>query len=732
MDYAKPAKEYTAVALIFLILALLLFWPMAMGIASTVPNGGGDLYQTLWNLWWVGYAMLTLHTSIYFSDLLYYPIGASLVTQTLSPLACLFSLPFQAVNLVFAYNIIFFVDFMLAGLFMYMLAYHIVKNKHAAFVAGIIFAFAPMHIAQSLGHLQWASIEFVPLFILLFMLTIERRRIIYPVGAGISFVFVTFWGDPEQGIMAFLLALLMLIYYLASRKRGEVLNVKFAVNLFVMIAVVLAVGSPFLVPIIKGIENGALAQAAQLSDLQHNMLWSDPVASFFLPSPNNIIFSSLSNSYKQIYSVDPAERVSYLGYIAIFLALYGLFRSYKDKNYSVVAFWVVAFLIFAWLSLGPYVQLGSPHSVGGIPGIYLLYRQVPVLNLIREAGRFDMITTIALAVLAAYGFKELMQGLENAKHHSENYARYITAFFVFLILLEYSGFAVNSSNFIAPHIPKAYYEIGNMTGNFTVLVLPATANYSSNSPALYLGMQMYYQTAFKKPIITGYTTRTNETELLPQETLPLVQAASSLEATGKLAYSSPIITNYTNVTLLWMRNFNIRFVSVIRQAYNQSDFEQLASYLYSVFGLPVYQSNTTTVFLTTQAVSRAGSSFVAYPGPNWLPGWYVCEAYGIICNATIDSLWFGSNVREIVAYTPIARSYNMSFQSFAPSPTSISVYLNGGNITDLVNEFPASGVQNRRVSLNLRKGYNLVFFYAPNSTSVPKYMNFAVGNITFS
>ncbi|MEM3280195.1 MAG: hypothetical protein QXR29_02930, partial [Candidatus Micrarchaeaceae archaeon] len=106
--------------------------------------------------------------------------------------------------------------------------------------------------------------------------------------------------------------------------------------------------------------------------------------------------------------------------------------------------------------------------------------------------------------------------------------------------------------------------------------------------------------------------------------------------------------------------------------------------------------------------------------------------YGIICNATIDSLWFGSNVREIVAYTPIARSYNMSFQSFAPSPTSISIYLNGGNITDLVNEFPASGVQNRRVSLNLRKGYNLVFFYAPNSTSVPKYMNFAVGNITFS
>ncbi|MEM0202093.1 MAG: hypothetical protein QXR73_02860 [Candidatus Micrarchaeaceae archaeon] len=724
-------REYAVVALLFLMLSLLLFWNITLGIASTVPNGGGDVYQTLWNLWWVGYATLKLHTSIYFSSLLYYPVGANLVTQTLSPLAGIFSLPFQAVNLVFAYNVIFFVDFVLAGLFMYMLADHILKNKYAAFVAGIIFAFSPMHIAQSLGHLNWTSIEFMPIFILLFMLTIERKRIVYPVGAGISFVFVTFWGDPEQGIMALLFALLMILYYLVSRKRNEILNLKFVENLLVMIVAAFIVGAPFFIPVVNGIRNGALAQAAQLGSIQYNMLWSDPLASFFLPSPYNIIFSSASNSYKQIYAADPTERVSYLGYVAIFLALYGLFRSYKNRDYSFIAFWVLAFLVFAWLSLGPYVQIGSlPNAVGGIPGIYLLYRQLPVINLIREAGRFDMVTTIALAVLAAYGFKELLSRLENSKH-SKNYKAYVTAAFAFLILLEYSGFVLGSGHFITPHIPKAYYEIGNITGNFTVLVLPATVN-SSNAPALYLGMQMYYQTAFKKPIITGYTSRSNETELLPQETLPLVQAASSLEATGVLAYSSPIITNYTNVTLLLMRNYNIAFVSIIKQAYNQVDLEQLFSYLYGVFGAPVYNSNTTTVFATSAALSRAGSSFVAYPGQNWFPGWYICEVYGITCNATVDSLWFGSNVREIVAYTPVSRSYNMSFRYFAPSPTSMSIYLNGGSASNLIKEFPASGVGNKTVSLSLLRGYNLIFFYAPNSTSLPEYTDFAVGDISFS
>ncbi|MEM3296409.1 MAG: hypothetical protein QW696_00725, partial [Candidatus Micrarchaeaceae archaeon] len=300
-------REYAVVALLFLMLSLLLFWNITLGIASTVPNGGGDVYQTLWNLWWVGYATLKLHTSIYFSSLLYYPVGANLVTQTLSPLAGIFSLPFQAVNLVFAYNVIFFVDFVLAGLFMYMLADHILKNKYAAFVAGIIFAFSPMHIAQSLGHLNWTSIEFMPIFILLFMLTIERKRIVYPVGAGISFVFVTFWGDPEQGIMALLFALLMILYYLVSRKRNEILNLKFVENLLVMIVAAFIVGAPFFIPVVNGIRNGALAQAAQLDSIQYNMLWSDPLASFFLPSPYNIIFSSASNSYKQIYAADPTE-----------------------------------------------------------------------------------------------------------------------------------------------------------------------------------------------------------------------------------------------------------------------------------------------------------------------------------------------------------------------------------------------------------------------------------------
>src|SRR5271157_1732997 len=86
-------KEYLLLFGIYLLISLLVFWPLTANITTTVPAGGpripaagtGDSYQNLWNLWWVGYAVFTLHTSPYFTNMLFYPVGADLVTHTLSP-----------------------------------------------------------------------------------------------------------------------------------------------------------------------------------------------------------------------------------------------------------------------------------------------------------------------------------------------------------------------------------------------------------------------------------------------------------------------------------------------------------------------------------------------------------------------------------------------------------------------------------------------------------------------
>ena len=179
-------RQYLKPFLVYLLISLVMFWQVTINIFTYVVNGHGDVYQTLFNLWWVPYAVFTLHQSPYLTNLLYYPLGANLVTQTLTPLAGIFSVPLQWVSSGFAYNALFFSSFALSGIFMFALANYFVKNRYAAFIAGLIFAFSPMHIAQSYGHLDWTIIEWVPLFLYFYVRTINERRMRYALFAAAS------------------------------------------------------------------------------------------------------------------------------------------------------------------------------------------------------------------------------------------------------------------------------------------------------------------------------------------------------------------------------------------------------------------------------------------------------------------------------------------------------------------------------------------------------------------
>ena len=742
------AIEYLPALAIYLVLAMIVFWPLTSSMANIVVNGAGDVYQTLWNLWWVNFATFTAHTPIYSTSYLYYPVGANLATQTLSPLAAYFSAPFQAIGslisggngLGLGYNAVFFTDFMLSGFFMFLLADYLVKNKYAAFIAGLIFAFSPMHLAQALSHLNWTSIEFLPLFLLLFLMMLKEKKMLYSLLAAISLVLVIFFGDPEQGIITTVFVFFLLaIYAIDKARRSQILSKSFAINIAAMVAFVLIIGSPFLIPTVGSLASSSGAAAAsQLNDVSHNMLWSDPISSFFLPSPFNNFFAAVAGSYSSIYSIDPTERVSYLGYVAIALALIALLHDWKKNRLSNTLIWAVILVIFGWLSLGPYLQLGAQIS-SGIPGIYLIYNAIPIFNIIREPGRFDMIVTLMLAILAAYGFRDIAESHKSSgKANASKNITYYAAIISILILIEYAGIPLTapfiSAHFLNVQIPKAYYEIGSIPANFSTLTLPAIQN-TGDQPNLYLGQGMYYQTATQKPIITGYTSRVNETELLPSITLPLAVAASYLEAGQGLVYPSPIIENSSNVTIFWLNNYKVGFVSIIRQAYNQSELEQLGTYLLDLFGQPVYEDNTTIMFSTSSATStHYGKSLISYTSDNWFPGYSFCTSTQF-CNSTVESLWWGPNVRALYIYAP-ANKTDITLQFNAGSYTGkpISLYENSAsnlvgrmNVTDRINHY--------MLNLTVVPGLNQFFFYSPNVTVSgfnDTYMNFGIDNISVS
>ncbi len=728
---------YVKVFLVFLIITLIMYWPITLNITSHVINGYGDVHQSLFNLWWVPYALFTLHQSPYFTHFLYYPIGANLATQTLSPIAALLVSPIYAASAALAYNVLFFSSFALSGLFMFMLAKYITKNDYAAFIAGMIFAFSPVHIAQSVAHLDWTIVEWIPAFILFYLMALREKNMKYAVLAALCFVLLSFMGDIQQGLLMFFTGMILTILLLIF-EREEMLKTQTLKVFAVFVAAGLVLASPVLLLLIPHLNAGAFSVAQQNSAISSNMQWSDNLESYFLPSYYNGLFYGPAHSYLYIYTLtyqgvqyatNIGERVSYFGYSVLLLALIGVYYDYKKNKLRNSLIWIILFIIFFLLTLGPYIQVGS--NVTGIPSLYMLFRDIPLLNIIREPDRMDFIVTICLAIIAALGFAHLVQDKDKKTSY-----KYMAAFAI-LIFIEYNGMPLSNAyitNSTAnATIPSAYTQIGALQGNFSVLILPAISN-ASDTPNNFTGTQTYYVTAMKKPIIGGYTSRENATQSLDVSSIPLVEASTYLEQGYGLVYPSPITENYSNATMLFLADYNTAFVSVILSAYNPSERSQLEQYLVSVFGQPVYYSSnsSTIVFSTQQSVAKyAGKSLTAYTiGNSWIPGYAFCSPYQK-CNTSVSSMWWGNNTRSIILYSPAEETVKMGLVATSPiNRTVLSVYLNSnlaGQISLRPLQYPY------QMNLTLSQGLNQIIFYAQNSTpQVEPYFAYGLRNITFT
>ncbi len=669
----------------YLVIALVVFYPITLHMGAYVPGGnGGDTYQNLWFLWWARYAVLNLHTNVFQTSVLYWPVGANLVYQTMAPLLGLLSAPFQVFGVPFAYDVVYLVGFALSGFGMYLLADYLVKDGKAAFVSGIIFAFSAFHIAQSV-HIHFINIEWAPLFAYFLLRMINEKDDYWNVaGMAGTFALSTLASNIEVSLIIIWILPLVVAYYLAAKeRRSKVLCRWFAVALALFFVGAFVAGSWNYVPILKTLVHDAgVGTADYLNTPMYNALWSDNLFAFFLPSYyNGIAYSAgLSKAlYGTIYLGNPTEREAYIGYSVLVLALYGLYKNRKDAM-----LWLVGAIIFGLLCLGPLVQIGSYLS-NFQDGLYSLYRIIPFISIVREPGRFQLLFTMCVAVMAAFGFKELDRKINETRAKGAWRPYAVTAIASVIILAELAAIPMSASliNQMSTNlrIPTIYGELGSLRANFSVLELPATT-VGTSTPALYTGTAMYYTSIDKKPLIGGdLGGRENATDDELLYSIPLVIEDSNLLNYGAFAYLSPVSQNYTNQTLLSLYNYQAGMVVLQKGAYNESELYQEASYLYSVFGPPVYNDNATIAFSTANALSRPlYRSFVAYPA---IEEWNSSNA---TVNGSTRILWSPAYQGAMVVYAPyqnatgsaagIAESYvrtRISFGAVSLTPQEFMV-----------------------------------------------------------
>ena len=179
-SHEKPHKpEYRLYVLVFvayLAIALISFGYLTLNMSHVTTGGGGDGYLNPWDVWWVNYATFVLHTNLWYSSMVFYPVGENLVFHTLAPLAGFMVAPIALINPVTAFDVVVFLGFALSGLGMFILADYFVKNRYAAFIAGFLFTFSATHIDHATGLLIFTQIEWIPLGLYFFIRMLRKRR----------------------------------------------------------------------------------------------------------------------------------------------------------------------------------------------------------------------------------------------------------------------------------------------------------------------------------------------------------------------------------------------------------------------------------------------------------------------------------------------------------------------------------------------------------------------------
>ena len=520
----NSAVNFISVITLYIFVFIIATYPLVLRFSSIMPGNGGDAYLMTWFFWEFYHHVFILHKWPFFTRLVYYPNGVPLYVTTSMPLNSIFAsaIYYFTKNLILAYNIIFFIAFMLNAYFAYLLAEDTVRNKTASFFAGLIFALSPMLIEQA----RWGDINIwsaygIPLYVLFFNRLYKNPNLKNALFAASGLFLATYAGFYEFTAMLLLYSVFFLIYNFLSSGfkpgilKNPVLNKKYIKYLIIMISAFIIAASPMLIPsfyyvyIKKGILN-----------FNPSLFWtkaySATVVSFFippffdrllLPLTKRIYFNGIWNiMYRGANSQD------FLGYVPLFFFVYAIAKIAGKKtvdkspeviglqeNAKEIKFYAFAFLFFALMALSPLIHIINNIRVFD-PFVYILDR-LPVIKDVQESGRYMIVGFLFFGIVCAYGIKLFMERIGGRlkfgaiiKPAAKQAVSFIILFVIFIGTL-------------AGYFPAPFIMVHKKLSKGVYILKKEPFGAVMTVPFMQGGFKMYEQTVYQKPMLGGYIIR---------------------------------------------------------------------------------------------------------------------------------------------------------------------------------------------------------------------------------
>jgi len=456
-------KQHLLILLGFLVLSLLMTWPLGFSAERYVLDQNLDQTAGLYNLWWFYYATIKLHILPWWNPLINFPDGYSMVFFPVQVPYGLFSLPFQIwmphpLGLNLAYNLALVLSFTLAGYFTFLLVRDLTGSSRAGFLAGLIFTFAPFHFWH-LSRPHVVATEFVVLAVLFFLRLLHSERLRPALGLGLALTLLAY-ASPTYLIYFFLFAGLTALFYLFSDRPALLRASRLR-----QIPAVALIFLPLFLPLLYLLLRDYLGRVVPLTPEESDpRAYSGNLLGYFLPGFTQRIYHPLMSllprvlsDLKRPYGVGGYE--IFIGYIPLALALLAAIRL-RPKG---IGLWVWTALIFFALSLGPSLHLGE-HTFTSLPLPQVwLSALVPIFREDRSPVRYFVFAELAVAVLAGFGLAELGKRLRAGTHLA------LTVALGILVLAEFEQAPLTLSQI---PVPAFYQRLAEEPGDFAVLDLP--------------------------------------------------------------------------------------------------------------------------------------------------------------------------------------------------------------------------------------------------------------------
>ncbi len=735
-------RKHFLILAVYTFIALVLSYPLVLIFTTAIPVLEGDAPSFVWALGWRPRA-LELGVNPFHTDYVFYPLGGATQLLWAVSLIGVLAMPFEyAFGVIAAHNAMYLAATVLTAYGTFLLATDFLahaqnqaqkskikneklppfqtllvvqfitlnasrfkqRSQFAAFIAGLVFAFAPLRLGYGLAFFNLFNTQFIPFYIL-FLLRATRTTILRDAMLAGLFLGLNAYVDFQITAFLVLLTAIYLAHVLIAERR------EWRANLFGWCATWALTGVTSLVvavPILFFVAQDFAREGGnyiRVFPLKYSTDRAYDALAYILPHAQSALYAKVPLKMPGINagvnandtSALSPDRQSFVGFAVLALAIYACVRRWRWS-----ALWLIVALVFALSSLGPYLHFAG--QLTGIPLPYLALHEIPIINHIRIPMRYGILVAFALALLAAIAIYDLrMMIYDLVAQKKSRLTSYVLRFTLLILpILILAESAILPFPTQAMTIPPIYETLAREPGAFTILEIP-TFNWRAAATL------EAYQPIHGKRILRAYTNRISPelADYFGYRGMPIVlRSLRVLEGAQKGPLDAGDLAEDKQVRDEVLRFFDLRYAIVHRNFLTPEQTRAVDAYLREVLGARIVadEGNVIGYAMLQPGIAPAitqidlreliGQIYVGrgwqfeYPKANW--------------EGEFDFVWTRGAQAEIYFLAPDARAMTMMIHAHAESPLSANVLLNDVRVgaialttdwQDYRIELPASAIK---------------------------------------